>query len=253
MKRIIGFLVSLAILLGLWEFAASSSTKIAFLFASPSRIVETLFKKIGSGELVLDSVITGYEALLGLILGVVIGSAIGFLLLYFPKSGSIPRFYLFALGAIPVYGIAPMMIIWFGTGISMKVAMAFFSTVFVSISQSLQGGKTVKREDDEFFRLNQASKRDMFWKLTFPASIEWIIQSLRLNTGLAILGAFIGEFIASNQGLGYRILRASGLYDVAYVLAAIICISLLTLAFNGLVVLMNRNKRRIVRYFSLKM
>jgi NitT/TauT family transport system permease protein len=211
----------------------------------------TLFDKIANGELVHHFGVTAFEALAGLLLGVLMGSISGFLLLYFPKVSKISKYYVLALSSIPIFAIAPMMIIWFGTGISMKIAMAFFSTVFIANFQAYQGGQNINRQDADFFKLNGASDKQRFWKLTFPASMDWLIQSLKLNSGLAVLGAFIGEFIASDSGLGYIILKASGLYDVSYVLAATICIIVLTLLFNLFAGVIEKNKLKIIRKIAV--
>jgi len=235
----------------IWEILTKNSTRATFLFSRPSKIIATLIDKISNGELILHFGVTTFEAFAGLLLGMLIGSVIGFLLLYFPKISKISKYYVIALSSIPIFAIAPMMIIWFGTGISMKVAMAFFSTVFTAIFQAYQGGQNVSKQDADFFKLNGASDKQRFWKLTFPASMDWLIQSLKLNSGLAVLGAFIGEFIASDSGLGYIILKASGLYNVSYVLAATICIIILTFIFNLVATLIEKNKLKIIRKISV--
>lgn len=235
-----------------WEAMAGFSNKVKFLFASPSSITLKLIEKIGNGELIEHTYITSLEAFIGLMLGVSIGSTIGFSLLYYPKVSKIAKPYIFGLSAIPIFGVAPMMIIWFGTDLSMKIAMAFFSTVFISILQAYEGGKNVDKKLLNYFKLNLASRKQKFTKLILPSSIDWVIQSLKLNSGLAILGAFIGEFIASEKGLGHIILKAGGVYDIPYVLAAIICIILLTLLFNFFVKIVERNKLLIIRWIALR-
>ena len=180
----------------------------------------------------MHTAVTGIEALAGFLIGVTIGSCIGFSLLYFPKLAAISRLYVLALGAIPVFAFAPMMIVWFGVGLKMKIAMATFSTILVALSQAYDGGKNVNPELKRLFELNNSSNRQIFQKLVLPSSIDWVLASLRLNIGLALLGAFIGEFIASERGLGHIMLKAGGLYDIPYVLAAGVCIIGLAFLFN---------------------
>jgi NitT/TauT family transport system permease protein len=253
MKRInkIYPFIPLVVFLSVWEVTTVNSQRNTFLFSRPSKILNTLVDKISSGELTYHFFVTSFEAFAGLFLGILVGSIIGFLLLYFPKASKISKYYVVALSSIPIFALAPMMIIWFGTGIQMKIAMAFFSTVFIAIFQAYQGGQNVSSQDSAFFKLNGASDKQKFWQLTFPASIDWLIQSLKLNSGLAILGAFIGEFIASDSGLGYIILKASGLYNVSYVLSATICIILLTLIFNFMARIVEKNKLKIVRKITV--
>jgi len=243
--------IPLVVFLAIWELATMNSPRSTFLFSRPSKVISTLIENISNGELIYHFGITAFEAFAGLFLGVLIGSTIGFLLLYFPKVSKISKYYVVALSSIPIFAIAPMMIIWFGTGIGMKVAMAFFSTVFFAVFQSYQGGQNVNKRDADFFTLNGASDKQRFWKLTFPSSIDWLIQSLKLNSGMAVLGAFIGEFISSESGLGFIIIKASSLYNVSYVLAATICIIILTLIFNFGATLIEKNKLKIIRKISV--
>ena len=243
--------IPLVVFLAFWELATMNSARNTFLFSRPSRVISTLVENILNGELVRHFGVTAFEAFAGLVLGVLVGSTIGFLLLYFPKVSKVSKYYVLALGSIPIFAIAPMMIIWFGVGISMKVAMAFFSTVFVAISQAYQGGLNVCKRDSDFFKLNGASNKQRFWKLTFPSSVDWLIQSLKLNSSLAVLGAFIGEFIASDRGLGFVIIRESARFNVSKVLAATICIVVLTLLFNYMATLIEKNKLKIIRKISV--
>ncbi|MCX8473150.1 MAG: ABC transporter permease subunit [Sediminibacterium sp.] len=235
----------------MWEFTALEFPKIKFLFASPSSILKVFYENIINGNYFLHFCVTASEALVGLIIGFLFGSLIGFAMLYFTKFTNISKMYFLALSSIPVFAIAPMMIIWFGIGFSMKVAVVVFSTLFTSIFQAYEGGIKITKEDELIFINNKASYQAKFWKLIFPYSLNWLIQSLKINCGLAILGAFIGEFISSENGLGYLILRYSGLYDIPSVLATIICIILLSFLFNFGVSIIEKRRLKIIRYLTV--
>ncbi len=251
MKRAISLIIPLLLFAALWQVSADASPRVRFLFASPISVWRVLVTEIASGAMIRHFWVTGVEAFIGLVMGVGMGSIIGFTLLYFPDPSRVSRLYILALSAIPIFAIAPMMIIWFGTGMGMKVAMAFFSTIFVSISQALEGGNNVTLAEKEYFRLQLSSRAQTFKKLTLPASMSWVIQSLRINSGLAILGAFIGEFISSEEGLGYLVLRASGVYDVPLVLASVVGMILLSFVFALLVWFVNKYKLPLVRLIGL--
>lgn len=239
-------LFPLLIFLTIWQVLANRSQRTQFLFASPELVLKSLFTNILNGELLLHTSITGLEAFAGFILGVIIGSLIGFGLLYSPLLTAISKPYVLALGSVPVFALAPMLIVWFGIEFKMKVAMAFFSTVLVALSQAYEGGKNVDPELKALFEMNLSSRKAMFWKLTFPSSVDWVLASLKLNIGLALLGAFIGEFIASEGGLGHVILKAGGIYNVPYVLAAAICIIALAFGLNFLVSLIEKHRRKLI-------
>ena len=242
----------LVILLILWEISANFKDGFSTMFSSPIKIITLLYKKIVSDDLLYHMLITAYEAFAGLLLGLFTGCIIGFILVYFPKYSKISHLYIVALSAIPTFALAPLMIIWFGTGLQMKIVLAFLSTVFITAFQTYEGANKISESDEIFFRINSATNKQRFWMLSFPASLDWVIQSLKLNAGFCILGAFIGEFIASEAGLGYIILKASGLYDTTYVFVAIICIIILSMLFNLLAVLINKYKLRIIRVVTAR-
>lgn len=252
MKNKISQWLPLVILLTLWEISANFRNDFSTMFSSPIKITTLLYKRIASGELLYHMLITAYEAFAGLLLGLFVGCIIGFILVYFPKCSKISHPYIVALSAIPTFALAPLMIIWFGTGMQMKIILAFLSTVFTTAFQTYEGANKISESDEIFFKLNHATNKQRFWMLSFPASLEWVIQSLKLNAGFCVLGAFIGEFIASEAGLGYIILKASGLYDTTYVFVAIICIIILSMFFNLLAVLVNKYKLKIIRFATIK-
>lgn len=250
MNQLLGFF-PLILCLTIWQILADQSTRTKFLFGSPILVIQKLAINIANGELLVHAAITGIEALGGFLTGITVGSIIGFALLYFPRLASISRPYVLALGSIPIFAFAPMMIVWFGVGIKMKIAMATFSTILVALSQAYDGGRKVDPELKILFELNDSSNRQLFQKLILPSSIDWVLASLRLNIGLALLGAFIGEFIASERGLGYIMLKAGGLYDIPYVLAAGVCIIGLAFLFNFFVSIIERNRRWFVELISV--
>lgn len=143
------------------------------------------------------------------------------------------------------------MIVWFGIGFPMKAALATFATVFLAFSQSYKGATQVSRELLETFRGMRAPRKAIFWKIVVPSAVDWVLHSMRLNVGLALLGAFIGEFIAAERGLGHLVLRAAGLYDVTRALAGAVGIVALALVLDGLGALVERQRHRIVQFASV--
>ena len=247
--RIIKFSI-FTIIIAIWEIIAFISPTFLAYFSSPAKIISLFVNQLFYSDLLYHVSITAIEAFSGLILGTLLGSCLGFILIYYPKISKYSYIYIVALSSIPTFALAPLMIIWFGTGISMKIFLAFFSTIFVSAFQAYEGAQKIDTEANWFFETYKADKRQKFWMLTFPTSLDWVIQSLKLNSGFCLLGAFIGEFIASECGLGYLIVKASGLYDITYVLVCVICIILLSLSFNALSKLVINNRRHIIRYMS---
>ncbi len=243
-------LLLLIILLEIWQLAASSP-RIQFLFSSPLDVVGSLIANTINGILPFQMLITGTESLLGFILGVSLGTLIGFLLWYSPLVSHITKPYLVIIGAIPVFAFAPLIILWFGIGMEMKIAMAAFATFLISLTQAHEGSKNVDLDEFRLLNIYGASRYQLLCKIVLPSSISWVLSSMKLSVGLALLGAFIGEFISSNQGLGHFMLRAGSFYDISSVFAGGIYMIILSLLFGLAVSVVEKNKMKIVGALSV--
>jgi NitT/TauT family transport system permease protein len=211
----------LAVLLGLWEFATASSQLNAFLFGSPSAIWGFLVQMWRDGSLINDTRVTGMETLLGFVLGNVMGTLLGLALWYSRFISRVVQPFIVALGSIPIIALAPICIIWFGTGLASKVAMATLSVVVVALITAYKGAMTVDPDQINLMRTLGASKGHIFRKLIVPASVGDIFAGLKLTVGFALIGAIIGEFMSSSEGLGHAIFKAGSLYIVPKVFAAL--------------------------------
>jgi NitT/TauT family transport system permease protein len=239
MKNRLLALFPLIVFLALWQWAANASTQTQFLLGSPLLVVQSLWTNLLNGELPRHTAVTCIETLAG------------FLLLYHPRAAAISRGYVVAAGAIPPFALAPLMIIWFGVGIGMKIACAAFATVFVALAQAYQGGRAVPQDLSLLFDQFEASRRQRFFKLVLPSALDWLLNSFRLNISLALMGAFIGEFIMSDAGLGHVLLKAGGLYDIPLVWAATLCIVLLAVTLNGAVAILEKNRLRLIQRLTV--
>jgi NitT/TauT family transport system permease protein len=168
-------------------------------------------------------------------MGTVIGASLGLSLWYSKIVATVSKPYIAALGSIPIFALTPMIISWFGIGIFSKIMLAFISTVIVAIVQSYQGAMSVEPRFLRLMHVMGASRFQTFRTVIVPASWLWVINAMKLNIGLALLGAFIGEFISAEQGLGYMIVRASGLYDMATVMVGVFTLIAIALCFTLLV------------------
>jgi NitT/TauT family transport system permease protein len=195
--------------------------------------------------------ITSSEAVIGLLIGTVVGAGVGLSLWYSETAAATARPFIIALGTLPIFAFAPLMIVWFGIGFSMKVALATFSTVFVAFNQAYRGATSVSNEYVDVLRGMNASRHQIFAKVIVPGSLDWVLSSMRLNVGFGLLGAFIGEFVASSKGLGYLILRAAGLYNIPRALAAAIGITVLALLLDFLARYVEKHRHVLVQILSV--
>ncbi len=122
--------------------------------------------------------------------------------------------FVIALGSIPIIALAPIIIIWFGTGLISKVAMSTLSVVIVALVTSYKGAVGVDTDQINLMRTLGASKFQIFRKLVVPASLIDIFAGLKLTVGFALIGAIVGEFMSSSDGLGHAIFKAGSLYII---------------------------------------
>jgi len=145
--------------------------------------------------------------------------------------------YLIILGALPVFALGPILIFWFGTGILSKIVIGFLATFVIALMQAYNGAS---RTDNNLLILIQSfggSKMDSFKKVVIPSSLFWVLAGIRINISMALLGAFIGEFISSEAGLGHEIIMAEGLFNVNQIWVGVIGLVLIALLFNSLTLL----------------
>jgi NitT/TauT family transport system permease protein len=225
----------LAGFLGFWEWAAAQDRQTAFLFGSPSAIAGFLVTMWQDGSLVRDSWVTGLETVLGFVMGNVLGTALGLSLWYSRFVSRVVQPFIIALGSIPIIALAPIVIIWFGTGLASKVAMSTLSVVVVALVTSYKGAMSVDPDQVNLMRTLGARKSQIFRKLVVPASLTDIFVGMKLTVGFALIGAIIGEFMSSSEGLGHAIFKAGSLYIIPKVFAALVATIALALLLTWLV------------------
>jgi NitT/TauT family transport system permease protein len=225
----------LVLLLGFWEHMTASDKQAAFMFGSPSAIFGFLGQMARDGSLWRDTYVTGLETLLGFVIGNFFGTLIGLLLWYSRFVSRVVEPFVIALGSIPIIALAPIIIIWFGTGLISKVAMSTLSVVIVALVTSYKGAIGVDADQINLMRTLGASKFQIFRKLVVPASLTDIFAGLKLTVGFALIGAIVGEFMSSSEGLGHAIFKAGSLYIIPKVFAALVATIALALLLTFLV------------------
>lgn len=232
--RVRALQATVAVIAGVtWELVGRLSPKAFFFVGSPWAVAHELYRLVMHERMFVDFGITGAEAVTGLLIGTTLGSLFGLLLWFSENVARAARPFVLALGTLPIFAFAPLMIVWFGIGFSMKVAMATFSTIFIAFNQAHRGASLVSKNFLDVMRGMGASRSQVFYKVIVPGSLDWVLSSMRLNVGFGLLGAFIGEFVASDRGLGYIILRAGSFYNVPRALAAAVGITVLAVLLDG--------------------
>jgi NitT/TauT family transport system permease protein len=227
--------VLLGVFLAFWDFMTANNKQAAFMFGSPSAIAGFLGQMVRDGSLWRDSYVTGLETLLGFLVGNLVGTIIGLSLWYSRFVSRVVEPFVIALGSIPIIALAPIIIIWFGTGLISKVAMSTLSVVIVALVTSYKGAVGVDTDQINLMRTLGASKFQIFLKLVVPASLTDIFAGLKLTVGFALIGAIVGEFMSSSEGLGHAIFKAGSLYIIPKVFAALVATIALALLLTSVV------------------
>ena len=233
----------LAVLLGFWDHMTANNKQAAFMFGSPSAMAGFLGQMVSDGSLWSDTYVTGLETLLGFLVGNFIGTVSGLSLWYSRFVSRVVEPFVIALGSIPIIALAPIIIIWFGTGLISKVAMSTLSVVIVALVTSYKGAVGVDPDQVNLMRTLGASKFQIFRKLVVPASLADIFAGLKLTVGFALIGAIVGEFMSSSEGLGHAIFKAGSLYIIPKVFAALVATIALALLLTFVV---GRTERRLM-------
>ena len=145
-----------------------------------------------------------------------------------------------ALNSVPKVAIAPLFVIWMGTGAEPKIAIAFLIAVFAMIVDTVHGLRSVPQDVLDLGRVLKGSRRDFFFKVRLPSALPSILAGMKVSISLALVGAIVGEFVSSQRGLGYVIMSAQGTFDTVRVFAAIFVLALMGMALFSLLVWLER-------------
>jgi NitT/TauT family transport system permease protein len=141
---------------------------------------------------------------------------------------------------VPKVAIAPLLLIWFGYGLTPKVLIAFLVAFFPIVVNGASGLSAVQPELLDLANSLQASCWQTFWKVRMPTALPELFSGMKIAVTLAIIGAIIGEFVGGNSGLGYLIIVANQELDTALAFAAIVLLSLMGIVLYGLIELLER-------------
>ena len=233
--------------LSLWEIGARAGWIDAVFWSQPSAIAQTMAIFFGSGDAWTDISFTFRSTIFGFLIGTTAGSLLGLSFLWSRNYAAIVQPYVICLESIPKLALAPLIILVFGIGLLSKVAVATALTLVVSTLTAYAGVKALDPDGEKLFYSLGASRLQVFRKLVVPFCLPWIISVLRVNIGLALTGAIVGEFIASQHGLGRAILYAGQTYDIALVWVAVLVLSTLAMVMYATVSWVESMLRKGVR------
>jgi len=217
--------------IALWEISADLKWIDAFFFASPSRILLCFWELLTDGSLISHTAITLAETIASFLLVFFISLLSATLLWYSQKASEVFEPYLVILNSLPKSALAPLFIVWLGTGTKTIIVAGISVALFGSIISFYTGFKQVDPEKITLIYTLGGHKRDAFFKVVLPNSIPILISTTKVNIGLALVGVIIGEFLAARQGLGYLIIYGSQVFKLNMVITSIIILCIIAIVF----------------------
>jgi NitT/TauT family transport system permease protein len=233
----------LAMLLLAWE-AGARVFDATFWVSSPSEVVAALMRWYVSGQLIGDLELTLFEAGVGFVIGSVTGALLGFVLGWVQRLGELFEPFVVSLYTLPKVALAPLFVLWFGIGVANKVMFSSLLVFFMVFFTTFQGTRQVDRDLVANARLLGASRLQIWTKIAIPYSAVWVFTGLRIGLPYALIGAIVGEFVAADAGVGFRIKEATSLFDTAAVFAGLLLLMAISLLLLGGLKLVERRTLR---------
>jgi len=230
--------------LSFWQFASGRLIK-AFWISSPSDIWKQLVDWVVTGDLWIHLEVTLTETVMGFVFGAVAGVLFGLALGLNRRLAAVLDPFVVAFYSLPKIALAPLFILWFGVGLTSKVVLATFVVFFLVFYNTYAGTLAVESELVDVLRLMGASRAQIVRKVILPSALIWIFTGMKSSVPYALIGAVVGEMMASNRGLGYLIQAAAGQYDTAGVFAALFVLMIIA---TGLHELLKQSERVMLRW-----
>ena len=231
-------------LLSLWQFGAGRLFD-PFWFSQPSAIAAALWRAMQSGQLWDDLAATFRATAIGYAGGAALGLALGILLAQSETVASVLRPFMLALYGIPRIALAPIFVLWFGIALASKVMMAGMMTFLLVFFSTYDGVRASDLELRNVARILGCNGWQLFRHVTIPNASPWIISGLRIAIPQALVAAVVAEFIASTEGLGYRIMEKTNVLDTAGTMAGVLVLMLIVVALS---IGLDRLEARILRW-----
>lgn len=213
----------------LWETAATLEWIDAFFFSSPSRVLLCIKNLFLEKELLSHIGITLLETLLSFGLVLIFGIIFAALLWYSPTLSDISEPYLVVLNSLPKSALAPLFIVWLGTGTKTIIIAGMSVAIFGAIISIYACFKEVEPDKIVLIKTLGGNKKDEFFKVILPSSVPTLLSIMKVNIGLSLVGVIIGEFLAARKGLGYLIIYGSQVFQLDMVISSILILCIIAM------------------------
>jgi NitT/TauT family transport system permease protein len=224
----LGRALTLAVLVGLWEYLSANQMINQLFFGQPSKIAVFLFNGLFvEQQLIEHTVWTMASTLAAFVLGSAAGILVGLLFVTFPRVEQFLDPIFAGLNALPRIALAPLFLLWFGLGVASKIALGFSLTFFIVLGSTVAGARAVNLDHITLARTLGASSAQVFRRITLPGAVPTVFAGLRLGLIYALLGVVGGEIIAAQKGLGQMLSFLAGTFQINGVFAVLFLLAVL--------------------------
>lgn len=222
-------LLTFAALLLLWHWVVAMRFYPIFMVPPPAAVLEAFAEALTSGLLLEHTRTTLEEMLYGLLFGLGIGITIGYAIAKMPLLERLLSPIIVAFQATPIVAYAPLLFIWFPSGITSKIVTTAVIVFFPMLISVVVGIRAVSPSLKDMMRSLNATPWQIFRHLELPAALPMLLAGLKVSATLSVIGAVVGEFIGSGSGLGYLVTLARNQYDTPLVIVAVLTMTAIAL------------------------
>ncbi len=233
--EILALPLGVLLLLALWELLVRVSGYPAFILPAPGTVFGELAKIAGNGSLWHHTLATLFEVVGGLVVGLTAATVLGYVLAKSPLLERLAGPYIVASQSIPAIAIAPLLVIWFGSGKTSKILICALIVFFPILINTIVGIRSVDPGLKALMRSLRASRWQTFTLLEVPAAMPVLLGGLKIGVTLSVIGAVVGEFVGADRGLGYLIYLSKGLFNTPLMFAALFTLASISLILYLLV------------------
>ncbi len=238
---------SLIFLIVTWEVLANVGVIDSFITSQPSRVWETLLNA-PSNDLFYHLGVTCLETVTGFLLGTILGTIIACVLWWSDFACKVADPYLVILNSLPKVALGPVIIVWVGAGAPAIIAMALAISLVVTILEMLNGFKNTDANIIKMAKTFNASKWQIFFKIVLPSNISTLINALKVNIGLSLVGVISGEFLVSKAGLGYLIVYGGQVFKLDLVMTSVLVLGVVAALMYQSVLLLENLILRVIMH-----
>jgi NitT/TauT family transport system permease protein len=224
----------------IWQAVVQLAGLPAFILPAPGEVGRRLVEALVDGSLLRHTMATMIEVVGGMAIGILVATSLGYVLAKSPPVERILAPYIVASQSVPVVAIAPLLVIWFGSGRLSKILISALIVFFPILVNTVVGVRSVPEDLRDLMRSLRATRWQTFYLLEAPAAMPVLLGGLKVGATLSVIGAVVGEFVAADEGLGFLINVARGLYDTSLVFVSVFVLVTIALGFYAVVALMER-------------